>query len=167
VLLVGAAVAFAHGGGYGGGPMMGYGGGPMMGYGGGPMMGYGGGHMMGYGGGHMMGYGYGPQMRGFGYGANLSAEQAAKLDQVREKFFKETRALREEMDEKRFALRREFNKDDPDSAKVAKLQKELSQLEGEFDQKAVQHRLEMRQLLPENSGPRGYGYGPGAGGYCW
>ena len=171
VLLVGAAVAFAHGGNGGyGGPMMGYGGygGPMMGYNGygGHMMGYGGGHMRGYyGGGPMMGFGYGPQMRGYGYGPNLSPEQAAKLDQARERFFKDTSALREKIDENRFALRIEFNKENPDAAKVKQLQKELSQLEGQFDQKAVQFRLEMRKLLPEDARVRGFG--PGPGGYCW
>ena len=165
VLLLGATVAFAHGG-YGG-SMMGYGGygGPMMGYGGGYMMGYGGGPMMGYGGGPMMGYGYGPQMHGYGYGANLTNEQAAKLDQARERFIKETRALREQIDEKRFALREEFVKENPDEAKVAKLQKELSLLEGQFDLKAVQLQLEMRKLLPE--GARSRVFGPGMGGYCW
>jgi zinc resistance-associated protein len=156
VLLSGAALAFAHGGGYG------------RGYGGHMM-----GHGMGYGPGHPMDReGYGPHMRGYGCGANLSDEDAAKLNAARDKFFAETRTLRQQIDEKRLALRSELSKEEPDSAKAAKVQKELSQLESDFDQKALQHRIEMRQLLPEGARGRGYGYGRGGDGYgrgggCW
>jgi Spy/CpxP family protein refolding chaperone len=161
LLFAGAAVVFAHGGygrgGYGG--MMGYGpgyGGHMMGYGPGYGMGPG---MMGYG----PGYGYGPDGRG--YGANLTEEQQAKLDAAREKFFTETETLRDQIQDKRFALGDELRKENPDTGKVTALQKELSQLEGEFDQKAIQHQLEVRKILPERA-RRGYGRGYG-GGYCW
>lgn len=121
----------------------------------GPRMGQG---MMG--GGHgKMGGGY--HDWGYGRGTNLTDEQKAKLDAAREKFFTETESLRIQMRDKHFALQDEMNKKTPDSAKVAQLQKELSQIEAEFDQKRVQHQLEMRQLLPE--GFRGPGYGPGSG----
>ena len=173
VFLSGAALAFAHGG-YGrggdwdgyGGHMMGWGGGHMMDYGPGPMMGYGPGS--GYGPGPMMrGDGYGPHMRGYGYGngPNISKEDAAKLDAAREKFYNETKDLREQIENKRIDLRQELNKENPDSSKAATLQKELSKLESEFDQKALTHRLEMRKLLPDDvRGPR---YGRGYGGGCW
>ncbi len=149
LLLGGAAVVFAHGG-YGRG-------------------GYGG-HMMGgpgYGG-HMMGYGPGYRGEGRGYGANLTEEQQAKLDDAREKFFAETEDIRDQIQEKRFALGTEMRKETPDSGKAADLQKEISKLESEFDQKAIQHQLEVRKMLPENT-RRGYGrgYGQGyGGGYC-
>ncbi|MEJ2038202.1 MAG: periplasmic heavy metal sensor [Desulfosarcinaceae bacterium] len=168
VLFGGAALAFAQGGYYGGyggygGHMMGYG---HMGYGPGYMMGNG---PMGYGPGYMMGDdGYGPPMRRNGYyGANLSQEDLAKLDAARNKFFDETQDLREQIDQKRFDLSRELSKQQPDAAKAAKLQKELSQLESQFDQIALQHRLEMRKLLPENARGRGYGRGYGHRGSCW
>jgi zinc resistance-associated protein len=161
ILLSGAALAFAHGG-YG----RGYDG-DGHGYGG-HMRGWGGGHMMGYGQGPMMrGDGYGPHMRGYGYGNALSREDADKLDAAREKFFDETKALREQIEEKRIDLGQEMRKEEPDAAKAATLQKELSKLETEFDQKALAHRLEMRRLLPENFEGRGYGRGPGYGGRCW
>jgi len=148
-----AAVAFAHGGwGYGGGMM-------------GP--GYGGGYMMGPGyGGHMMGWDAddGPNGRGYCSRGNLSDEDAAKLNASQEKFYQDTRGLRDRIDEKELALRSEMNKDNPDQVKVYDLQKEISSLRADFDQKALAHQLEVRKLLPDNFRGSGYGYGRG---YCW
>ena len=164
VLIVGiAALGFAYDG-YGpgyGGHMMGYGGGyGMMGYGGGygnnmgpGMMGYGGGYGPGYG--HMRGY-YGPN----GYG-NLSQEDAAKLQQSQDQFFDQTRDLRNSIRDKQLALNDELQKTDPDRAKVADLQKQLSQLESQFDQKALDHQLELRKEFPQNTYGGEYGYGRG------
>ena len=94
-----AAVAFAHGGWGYGSHMDGYDSGYMMG------PGYGGDHMMGpgYGGGHMMGYDSddAPYHRGCGAWGNLSDNDAAKLNASREKFYKETRELRNQIDEKK------------------------------------------------------------------
>lgn len=160
ILLAGAAVAFAHGGPWG-----------YDGYGG-HMRGYGG-HMMGPGYHMMDDYGYGPHMRGYGpgYGRNLSEEDAAKLEQAREKFFNETQNLREQLNEKELALRNELNKQNPDKGKLTQLQKELSNLQSQFDQKRIEHRLEVRNILPEGAvgrGGYGRGYGRGfGGGYCW
>lgn len=160
VLIAGATFAFAHGG--WGGDDYGYGYGRHMR-----------GNMMGPGcQGRMMGPGYGNNMMGPGQGrghhhgyANLSDEERAKVDAAREKFFDETRSLRRDIDDQTYALRKEMNSDKPDSGKVAQLQKQLSSLQAEFDQKAVQHRLEMRKLLPEKF--RGGGWGYGCGYRCW
>lgn len=164
------AVAFAHGG-WGYGSRMGGYGGHMMGsgYGGGNMMGpgYGGGYMMGPGyGGHMMGYDSddGPYRHSGGAWGNLSDEDAAKLDASQEKFYNETRELRDQIDEKGIALNNEMRKDNPDKDKVFELQKEVSSLRNEFDQKALAHQLAVRKLLPDNL--RGSGYGNRRG-YCW
>jgi len=173
LLIATAAIAFAHGGdgygGYGMGPgMMGYGG--YGGYGMGPgMMGYGGygGYgmgpgMMGYGG-HMMGPG---SWTDRGYNANLSDEQHEKLDAAREAFFKDTSQLRDQIQEKRYSLNNELNKETPDTAKVTQLQKELSKLDSEFDQKSIAYQLEVRKIVPEKD--LRSGFGPGfRGGYCW
>jgi zinc resistance-associated protein len=148
--LVLAAVAFAHGGWGYGSSMRGYGG-----------------HMMGPGyGGHMMGWdaGDGPYRRGAGAWNNLSDEDAAKLNASREKFYQDTRGLRDRIEEKELALRSEMNKDNPDRAKVYDLQKAVSSLRADFDQRALAHHLEVRKLLPENFRGSGYGYGRG---YCW
>lgn len=161
ILLVGATIAFAHGGWGGGGS--------------GPMM-------RGYGG-QMMGPDCdGPRAakcpgwgKGAGYG-NLSEEDAAKVKEAREKFYTDTKEIRRKMNELRIDLRDEMTKDDPDSSTVLKMQKELSSIKADFDQKAIQHRLEMRKLVPEKFQGRGYGSGYGrghgrgygrGGGRCW
>lgn len=157
ILLVGSTVAFAHGGrGYrGDGPNM-------RGYGG--QM-----NCPGYGGGQMKGYGPG-WGKGSGY-SNLSEEEAAKLTEAREKFYTETKEMRRQISNLREDLRDEMVKDDPDSAKVLKIHKELSSIEDDFDQKRILHRLEMRKLVPEKFQGRGYGRGfgrgYGRGGNCW
>ena len=158
------STAYAHGG-WGnseyGGNMMGYG------YGMGPgMMGYGG-YGMGPG---MMGYGYGP---GYGryhrgdYPANLSRDESNKLQQAQDKFFDETRTLRDQIRDKQFALNDELDKANPDKAKVVELQKAISKLQSSYDQKALEYRLEVRKILPEGTEGFGSGYGPGYGGCAW
>ncbi|MEJ2639079.1 MAG: periplasmic heavy metal sensor [Desulfosarcinaceae bacterium] len=162
-----AALAYAHGG-YGGGYMMGSGyGGHMMGPGyGGHMMGRGyGGPMMGYGPGYDSHMGYGYHMRGYDNRSNLSDDDAAKLNQARDKFYSSTLGLRRQIDEKQYAIQEELNKDNPDTGKIMDLQKALSGLQAEFDQKALAYRMEMRKLVPQET-DRGL-YGGGYGGYCW
>jgi zinc resistance-associated protein len=151
ILLAGATFAYAHDG-YGPGHRRGGYGGSMMG--------------PGYDG-HMMGYGPGRgQQRGW---SGLSEEEAAQVEAARDKFHNDTKELRGKIDEKAVQLRNEIVKDEPDSGKAAKLQKELSDLRAQFDQKALAHKLEMRKILPDKFQGRGYGRGGGRGygGYCW
>jgi len=173
LFLAGAGIVWAHGGWGGYGGMMGYGGyGPMMGYGGygGHMMGPGYGGMMGYGGygGHMMGPGYGPMM-GPGYGpayGNLSRDQYNALQNAREKFYDQTQDLRDEMDQKSYAIQEELNKQNPDRAKLQSLQKELSALRSQYDKDALDYNLAVRKIVPDAA--RGQAYGNGyRGGYGW
>jgi len=132
---------------------------------GGHMRGYGG-HMMdsgdymrGYGG-HMMGPGYGP-----GYG-DLSKEDYNKLEAAREKFFDQTQDLRRELDEKRYAMENELAKETPDRDKINALQDDISKLRSEWDHKALEHRLEVREMMPESARGRAYAGGY-HGGNCW
>jgi Spy/CpxP family protein refolding chaperone len=150
ILLIGAAGVYAHGG-YGPGHQRGGCGGPMLG--------------PGYPG---PGMGYGPDRGRHGGRSGLSEEEAARVEAAREKFHNDTKELRGKMDEKAVQLRNEMVKDEPDSGKAQRLQKELSDLRTEFDQKAVLHRLEMRKLLPDKFQGRGYGRGGwrGCGGHC-
>lgn len=163
VALGAASTAIAHGGGYGpGGP------------------GYG--HMMGPGyGPHMMGPGYGPHMMGPGmmgygpyggwqgdrdrWGGNLTREQAEQLENERESFYQETRELRDRIDDRYGELQAELSRENPDQKQVMELQKSLSTLEGELDQRRLEFQLEARKIAPE-FGRFAAGYGPG-GGYCW
>jgi len=158
LILTGAGVVLAHDGWGGRGGMMGGYGGHMMGYGGGY-----GGHMMGYGGGYggqMMGPGYGP-----GYG-ELSKEDNDKLEAAREKFFDQTRELREKMDDKGYALQKELDQPTPDRDKLKALQGDLSQLQSQFDAYALDYNLAVRGIVPDEARDRAY-----AGGYrgrnCW
>jgi Spy/CpxP family protein refolding chaperone len=139
-----------------------------------PMGGYGGHHMMepGYGR-HMMEPGYGrymmgndgdcgSYMRGDRRWGHLSDRDIAKLDASREKFYNDTRELRSKIDEKQGELNHAMNQDNPDQSKIFELQKQVSSLQSDFDQKVVAHRLEMRKLLPDNFRASGVDDG-----YCW
>ncbi|MCF8051809.1 MAG: periplasmic heavy metal sensor [Desulfobacterales bacterium] len=144
-------------------------------------MGYGPHHreMMGDYGGYGPGPGeYGPRYgQGRGFGSNLSQEQIEKMETQREAFFKETEPIRQRLYEKEMALRNELAKENSDADAAKALQKEISELRSDFDQKRLEHRMEMRAIAPEIGqgygsagpgyaprGPRGGGYGPG---YCW
>jgi len=111
--------------------------------------------------------GYGP-----GYNDQLTKEEYKQFDQKREAFFKETQELRSNLFEKERELQNELAKDEPDASKASRLQKEISELQAQFDQKRIDHMIEMRKLNP-NTG-RGYmrggpmmGYGSYGSGYCW
>ncbi|MFH1992249.1 MAG: periplasmic heavy metal sensor [Pseudomonadota bacterium] len=151
------------------GPGMGYGRGgygPGMGYG--PQM-MGPGYGMGPG---MMGYGpgMGRGFRGYGNPGDLKDEDLKKLDEQRNAFFEATKDLQNGLYEKSFELRSELAKQSPDSQKAGKLQKEISELKTQLDQKRIEHMIEMKKINP-NVG-RGFagrgpgGYGAGFGGAC-
>lgn len=131
-----------------------------------------GGHMMGYGGGyggHMMGGpGYGPMM-GPGYGqayGDLSKEDNDKLEAARETFFDQTRELREKMDDKSFAMQKELEQPTLDRDKLKALQSDLSQLQSQFNAYALDYKLAVRDILPDEARGRAYAGGY-RGGNCW
>jgi hypothetical protein len=118
--------------------------------------------------------------RGPGYQSDLSDEEIAKLDQERQAYFDATSTLRENLYQKELELRSELAKAEPDAKKAVGLQKEISDLESQLDQKSLEHRIKMRKEFPrfgyrgEGYGPRGRGMGRGmygGGGYgpgsCW
>ena len=61
----------------------------------------------------------------------------------------------------RQALRSELAQENPDPQKAAAIQKEISGLEAQFDQKRLEHRLEMRKISPNAGG--GWMMGGGRG----
>ena len=113
----------------------------------------------------------------------MSPEEYKQFEQKREAFFSETRDLRTSLFEKERALQNELAKDEPDVAQASSLQKEISDLQSQFDQKRIVHMLEMRKLNPNagrgfmgggpmmGQGNRGggsmMGYGNRGGGECW
>jgi hypothetical protein len=79
-------------------------------------------------------------------------------------FQKETSPLRDEMAVKRLELRNEFNKETPDQAKIAALQKEMIDLRTKISDAAKKNGLPDRGFGP-GYGKHG-GFGPGScGGY--
>jgi len=109
---------------------------------------------------------------GYGYMmGDLSDEAIQKMQEQREAFFKSTQDLRQNIYQKQLALESEFAKKNPD-AKIAKnLQKEISDLRAQIDQKRIEHILEMKKINPAigsgfmGSGMMGYGHGRGYKGY--
>jgi zinc resistance-associated protein len=108
---------------------------------------------------------------GFGYWGNLSEEQLQQLDDEREAFFKETEELRRQLYQKNLELKSELANKTPDAEKASEIQKELSNLKGQFAEKRLQHMLKMKAAFPESElgylgpddlpgagmmGPRGY-----------
>ena len=162
VVLGFGATAFA-GPGYGRG---GYGPG-MTGYG--PM---GPGYDMGPG---MMGYGPGAGwgFRGYGYPGELKDEDLKKLDEQRSAFFEGTKNLRNDLYQKGLELQSELAKQNPDTQKAGNLQKEISELKAQFDQKRIAHQIEMKKINPNigrgfaGRGPGGYRPGFRGPGACW
>jgi zinc resistance-associated protein len=127
------------------------------------------GHMMGPGYGHMDGYGYSQG----GYPGNLSNEEIARLDKQRAEYFKATENSRQQLYEKELALNSELAKENPDTAKASNLQREISKLQGDLDQKRLDFDIRARKSAPNYDRSRRGGYGPmmgygsGGGGYCW
>jgi Spy/CpxP family protein refolding chaperone len=136
-----------------------------------------------------MGYGNDQSARG-GYGcyrnvdcpygrqaANLTDEQRKQLDAERQAFFEATKTQRQDLHAKRLELRAEMANRTPDVKKAAGLQKEISDLQANLDQKRLTHIMKMREINPDagigyfrgGQGMRGHGRGHGMGygpGYC-
>lgn len=129
------------------------------------------GHGPGWGGrsGHM-GYGYGS-------GPGATPEAYPAFAQQRSEFLKETEGLRRELYARNLELRSELAKENPDAARAAELQKEISSLEAQLDQKRLDHAIKNRGASPGYGRGYGMGYGRGHGrgghmmgygpGACW
>jgi zinc resistance-associated protein len=137
--------------------------------------------MLGYGPDVFAGWGRGGGPGGCGGGSGfygrpaLSPDAYKALDAQRQAFFAATSDLRQQIYAKDLALRTELAKESPDAEAAAKLQQELSSLEGDLEQKRLAHMIEMRKLNPNagqgyasrgNRGPGGC-WGGGGGPRCW
>ncbi len=122
--------------------------------------------------------GYGP---GYGAQQNLPPEAQTKLYEARSKYMQDTNELRQDLYQKELEMRSELAKETPDKKKLAGIQKDLSKLQAQMDQKRIDYMLEMKKVGPNagsgyGSGCRGRGrmggYGKGyggcpGGGGCW
>ena len=104
--------------------------------------------------------------------SRMSPEEYQKIEQAREEFFKDTQGIRDNLYEKSRALENELAKVEPDAAKAAQLQKDISKLQSQFDEKRIAHMIEMRKLNPDfdrgymdDDSMMGYGYGGHMMGY--
>jgi len=130
-----------------------------------------------------MGYGrhhggrghHGPGWNQGGYGCpgygnmmgDLSDEDIQKMGEQREAFFKSTGDLRQKIYQKKLAMESEFAKKNPDAKNAANLQKEISDLRAQIDQKRIAHLIEMKKINAGlgagfmGPGMMGHGYGRG------
>ncbi|RPH51881.1 MAG: periplasmic heavy metal sensor [Desulfobacteraceae bacterium] len=97
--------------------------------------------------------GWGP---GSGYMmGNISDDEAKKINDERDAFFKATEDLRQDIYAKELELESELAKKNIDTVKASKIQKEISELEAQFDQKRLDHMIKMKKLNPNMA--RGFG----------
>ncbi|MCX5818519.1 MAG: Spy/CpxP family protein refolding chaperone [Deltaproteobacteria bacterium] len=116
------------------------------------------------------GPGYGPCARGDSQGPaglNLTAEQTAKIKEMRETQWKEMKPLQEQMFTKRDEIRKLWLEPNPDQAKITAAQKEMRSLRDQMEDKMTAYRLEaVKVLTPEQREKIGsfvQGRGPGHG----
>lgn len=129
---------------------------------------------MGYGrgGGQWGGRGGGPCIDGSGPGASglgLTAEQTAKMKELRDAQQKEVTPLRDKMINKRSELKLLWLQANPDRDRINAVQKEMRTLRDKMQDEMTAYRLDMLKVLtPEQqarfqaAGAR-RGYGPGLG----
>lgn len=133
-----------------------------------------------------MGWGYhhGPgMMYGDGYGmyghhggwydqgdtySGLTDEQIKAIENQRSAFIKSTDEIRRQIYEKDEMLNAELSKETPDVKKAVQLQKDVSALKAQLDQKAIEYRLAVKKINPDivDRYDRGFG-GYGHHGYHW
>ena len=67
----------------------------------------------------------------------------------RQAFFDATRQARQDLYAKRLALKAEIAKSEPDMKTATAIQKEVSALQADLDQKRLEHIMAMRQINPD------------------
>lgn len=94
---------------------------------------------------------------------NLTPEQKTKLNELKEKHWKDTATLRNEMQTRRLELRTLWTAPNPDKDKILAKQKELNDLRDKMQAKGTDYKIEGRKLLtPEQAAQAGIS-GPGMG----
>ncbi|AEB08787.1 Spy/CpxP family protein refolding chaperone [Desulfobacca acetoxidans] len=93
------------------------------------------------------------------HGIRLTPEQAAQVFDLHQKFMNDTVDLRKQMMIKRAELGELWRAKEPDKAKIAAKEKEISVLRDQFREKAIAHKIEMKKNCPMMG--RGMGPGPG------
>ena len=94
---------------------------------------------------------------------NLTADQNTKLNVLREKTWKDTVSLRNQMQTKRLELQTLWTNPNPDKDKILAKQKELNDLRNTLQAKMTDSRLEARKVLTPEQAAQVAGRGPGMG----
>jgi Spy/CpxP family protein refolding chaperone len=108
--------------------------------------------------------------RGFGgpaYGVppilNLTTEQSAQLQALRDGFLKEIDPIQKELYAKATELRKLWSTPNADQAAIAAKQKEIFNLQSQIQEKATNLGLEIRKMLTPEQLAQLPAFGPGAG----
>jgi len=102
---------------------------------------------------------------GYQKGLNLTPDQKAKFQEMRQKFNDETAQLRETLLAKRLELQSLWSNPNADSKTIMEKEREMRDPQGQMTDKAVQMRLEGRNILtPDQLAQIGQGRGMGPGG---
>jgi Spy/CpxP family protein refolding chaperone len=127
----------------------------------------------GWGRGHGGGYCYGPNDAALS-NLNLTAEQTAKINGLREAHLKDVKPLQDKMFSKRGELRLLWLQTNPDEGKINATQKEMRNLRDQMQDKRTTYRLNVLKVLtPEQQAQikssrlgRGFGHGMRGGPGC-
>jgi Spy/CpxP family protein refolding chaperone len=92
----------------------------------------------------------------------LTEDQLKKMETERNTFQTATKDIRQQINEKRQALNTELAKKTPDAATATALQKSISDLQAQFDQKRLAHILAMKKIDPDYTEGPGMGRGMGS-----
>ena len=106
------------------------------------------------------GAGMGPGSGMGGGRSNLTDDQIQQMQAEQNAFQTATADIRLQLNEKRQALHTELAKQTPDATTAMNLQKEISDLQAQFDEKRLTHILEMKKIDPNFAEGRGMGQGP-------
>ena len=94
---------------------------------------------------------------------NLTADQKTKLNELREKTWKDTVDLRNVMQAKRLELRTLWAAPNPNSGDIKARQDELNNLRNELQVRMTDSRLEARKILTPEQAAQMAACGPGLG----
>jgi Spy/CpxP family protein refolding chaperone len=86
---------------------------------------------------------------GYGKNLNLTKEEREKVDAEINAFRESTKDLRRDIYQKFLELQSEMAKKDPDSKKAFEIQKQISDLRGQMEQKRLEHRFNLKKINPD------------------
>ena len=112
----------------------------------------------------------GPRYFGPGdeFRSNLAPEQEQKVRAEQQKFYQDTAPLRRELHQKRLELEALWIDPKADRETIRSKQREVLEVQRQFQEKRLDHQLAIRDLLPEDVlGEGSWGMGPQRGHHRW